>query len=318
MTEQKPEGIVLTREEQYKRLLERMAGNKHLKILREMRVNKSDLISVATGVGSPSEFNRQWQEICAAQKAIGTILAQLKRDGHGFAQEALCRTLTQDIPLPGENEPITDRISITLFLTQADKYLAIMRDSYYLRPRVDPDPEKTRVKIASQVPAEMILGTGILYPCHHKPKVTEQQHFDANWFEPLKGFFLSDHPISEILRLFERDIQDNIAFWTFNLPLYYWKYLCQSGKIFKKAIFSPTVQRRPSDIEYLKSHFLPWDGYDFEALVPLFYSSLSPWVKNDKFAFVVSLGSAEAFESYQNRYLGNGFDWRFIGELTIS
>jgi hypothetical protein len=137
MTKQMPEGK-MAENEQYQKLLERLAGNQALKRFLARRESdpgiKSPLISPLTiykGADNPSLFQKEFDAAASDVRTLLTIASQFKRDGMSLAAEALIYTLEHGLPLPGEVEPITDLTTLTFVLPEAAKALLLLRFVMY-------------------------------------------------------------------------------------------------------------------------------------------------------------------------------------------
>ena len=154
MTEHFPEEQGLRVVKEHGILMERLAGNQALKRFRSKREGdpgqKELLIdpkSLMMAADNPSAFRKTFKEQAADLESLLNIACQLKRDGNVIAAETLLRSLEKGLPLPGEEEPITDVMEISFILPEAEKALfAIKQVLNNLKLHENQKDWKTRIQ----------------------------------------------------------------------------------------------------------------------------------------------------------------------------
>lgn len=299
MTKQLPGGQGLRENEQYEKLLERLAGNQALKRFLTRRKEKVGIkipiinpTRILAETANPSLFQKRWEQETADAKALLTIASQLQRDGDQLAAEALIRTLETDSPLPGEKEPITSMQTLTFVMPEAEKSLLLLRFLMYQywdkwSPKHAPDVYaafktltlaycwherfERRVKAELYDAAPGALMDVLKKYWHERWENSEgpdwsiaaeiikfalleiqepyQKKLNAltpvgnpalgyysidlmsfGQFADVNFLFATDEPIKDVLKKFSRQEQEKMAFWTIQIPVYYWKYILGNGQ----------------------------------------------------------------------------------------
>lgn len=113
-------------EDQLAILKDRLEGHKVFGRLRGK--GQKHLTSILDASTSPSDFCKKWDQTSADLRVVGNLVAQLRRDGHDRAAEALLNALaSKTYYFPGEVAPLEKTNPLTAVIFNFPKALSLLR-----------------------------------------------------------------------------------------------------------------------------------------------------------------------------------------------
>ena len=119
----------LTEEEQMEILRQKLMGHEVFgKTRGRLNIGLLDIMQwIIAKKESPASAKKKLEKYFGNAMVMFTLLCQLKRDGHDFAYEQLCRVLEKNLFLQGEDFPLQDKSPLTLMIIDPELIFRIMK-----------------------------------------------------------------------------------------------------------------------------------------------------------------------------------------------
>lgn len=269
-------------EEQYRLLLETLAGSKSLALIREKPFRS--FLDLASSSESPRAFLDAWDKQTHAARWLGNLIAKLKRDKHNAALAALLKSLRKNIPLPQETFDITETKHLFVVMTNVSDMLLLLRFAQYQHwmswnPEVAPDvyekfpkileqfqnPDRTEydhgqalaVKAQSRILNENVFpqGEGKIKFDWLSPLtialLSFNDHIEYHTYSSNRPFFafLAEDDIKPLLTQLSREVQESLGVWHIEIPLLTWNIMKGMPKLligFYPECYEGSVNEEPN------------------------------------------------------------------------